>query len=123
MAFEGHVPQTLIAGAAVARNRLVKISSGLAIQGAAATDECVGVSVETAAASGDTIAVAPLNFSKVEIESGAAISIGALITSDSVGRAVTASTGNAISGQALAAASAAGQFITVLVFKGSLAAA
>lgn len=48
------------------------------------------------------------------VEAGAAVAAGALVMSDTVGRAITAATaGSKIQGQALEAASAAGQYIAV----------
>jgi hypothetical protein len=49
-----------------------------------------------------------------KIEAGAAIAAYASLMSDATGRVVTATTGNKIIGKALAAASAAGDLITVL---------
>lgn len=114
---------TLVAGAAIAANRFVKVSGGKVIQAAAATDEAVGVSLDSAAADLDVLPCAKYDGGIVEVEAGAAVSAGADVTSDTVGRAVAAGTGNAINGWALSAAGAAGEFIKVLLVKGSLAAA
>lgn len=114
---------SLTAGAAVAQNRFVKVSGAKVIQAAAATDECVGVSLDSAAADLDVIPVAKYDGGIVEVEAGAAVTAGSDVTSDTVGRAVSAGTGNAINGYALSAAGAAGEFIKVLLIKGSLAAA
>lgn len=123
MGFQAVKPLSVVAGAVVALNRLVKInSSGRVIQGAAGTDECIGVSLENAAANGDAIPIALLDGGKMEIESGAAVSAGDEITSDATGRAVAATIGQPIAGWAEEAAAGAGEFITVIGQKGSIAA-
>ena len=124
MAFEKACSITMTAGAAIALGRFVKIAAnGRVIQAAAGGDDAIGVSMEAAAAAGDTIAVAVFDSGKVEIEAGAAIDVSAgavVITSDSVGRAVgTAVAANRMNGYALTSAGAAGEFITALLVKGA----
>lgn len=115
---------SLTAGAAIAQGRFVKVSTGgKVIQAAAGTDEVVGVALEASAADLDVIPCAKYDGGIVEVEAGAAVTVGADVASDSVGRAVAAATGNAIAGWALSGAGAAGEFIKVLLIKGSLAAA
>jgi len=50
-----------------------------------------------------------------KVVAGAAVAKGAKITSDATGRAVTAASGNYEAGQALDAASAAGNLITIFI--------
>lgn len=111
------------AGAAIAARRIVKFSAAeTVIQGAAATDSLVGVSSDIAAASGENVEIVTHGIAYVE--AGAAIAIGALVTSDSVGRGVTAGpaagANNRTIGIALEAASAAGDIIRVLLSPGSV---
>jgi hypothetical protein len=85
------------------------------------TDEVVGVSMEAVAAGNDGLAVPcarPIGC-KVEVTAGAAVAAGALVMSDATGRAITATATNKIHGQALTAAAAAGEVITILFFKGA----
>lgn len=105
---------TRLAGAAVNQYRFVKVNSdGNAIQVAAATEAGVGVA-QAAAADGRATEVMVTGISKVE--AGAVVTRGGLVTSDSVGRAVDAASTNVALGQALEAASAAGERIAVLLF-------
>lgn len=53
------------------------------------------------------------------VEAGAAITNGALVTTDNTGRAVTAATGNLVHGRAHETASAAGVRIAVLLTPGA----
>lgn len=123
MPFQSVNSITQVAGAAVAAKRFVKKDgSGDAIQAAAATDEVIGVSLAAAAAAGDAFEVAKMDGCRVEVEAGAAVTAGADVTSDTVGRAVAAGTDNAVAGFAETAADAAGEIITIVALKGSLAA-
>jgi hypothetical protein len=92
-------------GAAVAANRIVKLASDTTvIQGAAAADALIGVTNELAAtASGQSLDI--VMGGVAEIEAGGSITRGALITSDTVGRAVTATEDNRVIGVALKSAS------------------
>jgi hypothetical protein len=56
-----------------------------------------------------------VNSGIVFVEAGAAVANGALVTSDATGRAITAGVGNAINGEAMETASAAGVQIAVLL--------
>jgi Uncharacterized conserved protein (DUF2190) len=69
--------------------------------------------VRQAAAIGDKVTVDILGTAIVE--AGGAITAGATVSSDTVGRAITWATGAAKVGMALQSASAAGQFIEVLL--------
>lgn len=51
------------------------------------------------------------------VEAGAAITLGAAVTTDASGRAVTATTGNQVHGRAFEAASGAGVLIAVFLDK------
>jgi hypothetical protein len=92
-------------GAAVAANRIVKLASDTTVtQGAAAADALIGVTNELAAtASGQSLDI--VMGGVAEIEAGGSITRGALITSDTVGRAVTATEDNRVIGVALKSAS------------------
>lgn len=79
---------TLKAGAAIAKHRFVKSAgNGKVIQSAAEGDQTIGVSKSAAAADNDFIAVA-LQGCRVAIEAGGALTAGAAVETDSVGRAV-----------------------------------
>jgi hypothetical protein len=92
-------------GAAVAANRIVKMASDTTvIQGAASSDSLIGVNTELAStASGQSLDIQMGGIA--EIEAGGSITRGALVTSDTVGRAVTASEDNRVIGVALKSAS------------------
>jgi hypothetical protein len=49
------------------------------------------------------------------VEAGAAITVGAYVTTDATGRVITAATGHQIHGRALETASGAGVFVAVLL--------
>ena len=89
----GHNPtlvKSYAAGAAVAARRIVKhgASAGLAIQGADAAAPLIGIATEVAAASGERMDVIKAGIADVEF--GGTVTLGAPLTSDSVGRAVAA---------------------------------
>jgi Uncharacterized conserved protein (DUF2190) len=79
-----------VAEAAISVNRLVKFGSGdrSVLQAAAATDAIIGVVNELSVVAGERVDVVRQGIPWVE--AGAAITRGAPITSDGVGRAVTA---------------------------------
>lgn len=110
------------AGAALIKNRFVKITGNqTVIAAAASTDRCIGVGLSdistTEAASGKTATVAVLGVAWVE--AGAAVTINTRVMADTVGRAITAVTAtNVPTGQALKAAAAAGDLIPVLLTPG-----
>ena len=111
------------AGAAVNPYRIVKFSAAeTVIQGAAATDSLVGVNTDLSVASGERIEVAVQGIAYVE--AGAAVTVGALVTADSVGRGVAAAPATGVNnrhiGIAMEAASAAGDIIRVLLSPGSV---
>lgn len=100
------------AGAAVSPCRLVKIgaAAGEVIHNAAATTPTLGVTRENIIAStGQRIDV--IHDGIVYVEAGAPIALGAKLTSDGTGRAITAAAGNEQAGTALEAATGAGDLI------------
>lgn len=110
-----------ISGAAVNPKRVVKFdtAAGTVIQAAADTDAFIGVALN------DLVSVAgqeiPVGVSGVvQVEAGAAITQGARLSSDSVGRALTAASGDAAWGKALQSASAAGSVITAVIASGTV---
>lgn len=111
------------AGAAISPFRFVKFSAAdTVIQAAAATDSIVGASNEVGAASGERQDVVHVGFAF--IEAGASFAVGAMLTADSVGRAVApapaAGTNNRIGAIAFEAASAAGDIVRALLTPGSM---
>ena len=111
------------AGAAIAAFRIVRFSAAeTVVQAAAATESMFGVNSDLAVANGERCEV--MTDGIAWIEAGAAVTIGALITADSVGRAVAgapaAGVNNRVIGVALDAATAAGDQIRVLLSPGSI---
>jgi hypothetical protein len=92
-------------GAAVGANRIVKLASDTTvIQGATTSDGLIGVNNELAAtASGQSLDI--VMGGVAEVEAGGSITRGDLISSDTIGRAVTATEDNRIIGVALKSAS------------------
>lgn len=114
--------KNLTAGAAISPYRLVKFSAAeTVIQAAAVSDSIIGVANEVGAASGERqdVILDGIAFA----EASAAITLGALLTSDASGRVVTsapaAGTNNRIIGFALESAAATGDVIRVMVAPGS----
>lgn len=104
------------AGAAINAFRLVKLSAAsTVVLAAAATDGLIGVNGSVAPVSGERCDVAKVGVSYVE--AGAAIALGAPVTSDAVGRGITAAPAAGanvrIVGFADEAATAAGDVIKV----------
>jgi uncharacterized protein DUF2190 len=97
---------TLVATGVIAANRFVTFPGTQTVADANA----IGVT-RTAAAIGDAITVDALGTAVVE--SGAAVAAGDTVKSDATGRAITWAAAGAKLGQALQAATAAGQFIEV----------
>jgi len=111
----------MIAGAAIAIARFVKMSGAKVIQCAADTDDAVGVSMDAAAADLDVLPVARYNGGIVEVTAGAALATaGVPVASDSTGRAVAAVTGDRILGYLQNTAAAAGEVVNVLLTKGGM---
>lgn len=110
-------PMTLDkAASAITRARFVTIASGLVEQANAATDVLYGVANDDTSAT-DTVAGVQLidGASVVEVEAGAAVTLGSEVTADAQGRAVDAATGNQVGGIALSATAAAGEMVNVLL--------
>ena len=96
---------TVLAAAAISAYRFVTTAGAVPAAGA----WCPGVSA-TSAAAGEALGVV---FSGIKlVESGGAVTAGAVVETDNVGRAVALSTGIGL-GRTLDAATAAGQFIRV----------
>lgn len=111
------------AGAAINPARIVRFSAAdTVIQAAAATESMFGVNSDLSVANGERCEVVTDGIAFVE--AGAAVTIGALITADASGRGVAAApaagVNNRVIGVALDAASAAGDFIRVLLSPGSV---
>jgi hypothetical protein len=113
--------KNFIAGAAIAPFRIIKFSgAGTCIQSAAATDLSIGLSNEVGPAIGERFdgVLTGIGY----LEAGAAFALGAEITSDSVGRGVTAApaagVNNRIVAIALEAAVALGDIVPVLLAQG-----
>lgn len=103
---------SMIAGAAITRLRFVKIGAAdnTVILGALSADNCLGVAKE-GGATGDAI---PVQIDGVvRVETGAAVTRGAQITSDATGRAIDAVATNMVLGTALEAAAGGGIIISV----------
>lgn len=116
--------KNFVAEAAIPAYRQVKFgaSSGAVLLAAAATDAVIGVSNELGPALGERCDIIAVGIAY--IEAGAAITRGALVTSDATGRAVTAApsagTNNRYIGIAYDSATAAGDVIPVLVHPGMM---
>ena len=104
---------TFTAGAAIAKGEFVKFSSGKVVKASAATDVCIGVALDSAAASGDLIPVQLLTSGDtVLVKSGGSVSQGGSLTC--LGTTV-ATAGTLQYGYALEAASGSGQLIEAIV--------
>lgn len=104
---------TFTAGAAIAKGEFVKFSSGKVVKAAAATDACIGVALDSAAASGDLIPVQLLTSGDtVLVKSGGEVAQGGTVTC----LGTTVSTAGTLQyGYALEAATASGQLIECAV--------
>ena len=100
---------TFTAGGAIAQGEFVKFSSGKVVKAAAATDVCIGVALDSAAASGDIVPVQLLTSGDTAlVKSGGAVSQGGTVSC----LGTTVATAGALQyGIALEAASAAGALI------------
>lgn len=117
MAIEGRLVRSYVAGAAIAPYRIVQFSGTSVIQADSATDLSVGVTRELGAdALGDRVDV--WHDGIAYVEAGGNVAIGAQVTSDAVGRAVTAApaagVNNRVIGIALQAA-VSGDIFDVLI--------
>lgn len=104
---------TFTAGAAIAKGEFVKFSSGKVVKAAAATDVCVGVALDSAAADGDLVPVQLLTSGDTAlVKAGGAVSQGGTVSC----LGTTVSTAGALQyGIALEAATAAGDIIECAV--------
>lgn len=109
----GLFPTAYRAGAAITACRMVKrgADADSVIHNAAATTPSLGISEEDQATVGKPVRVAHRPGELVRVEAGAAIALDALLTSDAVGRAVTAAAGNQVTAVARQAAAALGDLI------------
>lgn len=108
--------KSFTAGAAIAAFRIVKFSAtDVVIPGAAATDRLIGICGDVAPAINERCET--VIFGIAYCEAGAAIAQGDMVTSDAVGRGITAApaagVNNRVIGVAWDAASAAGDVIRV----------
>jgi hypothetical protein len=100
---------TMTAAGAITAHRFVTAAGAQA----GADANAIGVALAAASAAGDKVPV--LAIGTVSVEAGAAISAGATVKADAQGRAVPWATSGARLGIALAAASAAGELVEVLL--------
>lgn len=115
--------KTFVAGGAIARYRIVRMSAAdTVVQAAAATDALVGATTDIAADSGERTDIVMSGIAI--IEAGAAIALTAFVTSDAQGRAVAAApaagANNRIVGIPLEPAVAAGDLIRVALSPGGV---
>lgn len=103
--------------AAIVRHRIVAVTARATVAQASAADQpLIGVADELGADGAGRVDVHLTGVT--EIEAGAAIAVGAALTTDAQGRAVTVATGNRQIGIALAPAGSAGEIIPVLLVQG-----
>ena len=104
---------TFTAGAAIAKGEFVKFSSGKVVKAAAATDVCIGVALDSAAADGDIIPVQLLSSGDTAlVKAGGAVAQGGTVSC----LGTTVSTAGALQyGIALEAAIASGDIINCIV--------
>lgn len=108
-------PTTALAGAAIVSNRFVKrgADENMAIQATGPATNILGVSWDNQDNIGRTFPVAYRAGELPTVEAGAVIALDAPVTSDALGRAVTAITGQPFRGYARQAATLVGQLIVV----------
>lgn len=117
------IVKTMDAGGAIAHRRFVKFSADYTVvQASAATDAIIGVSdCPGGVASGSRVDVVLFGFA--ELEYGAAVTRGALLTSDASGKAIAAApaTGaNVATGGRAPVTTAAGDQIQTLFLSGQI---
>lgn len=105
--------KTFVAGAAVAKRRIVKFdAAGLPVQASAATDALIGISDQVGdIAIGGRIDVHMAG--QPEVEAGGEIAAGAAVTADTDGKAVEAAAGETAIGFAVEGADVDGDIIAV----------
>lgn len=111
----GLLPNTLIAGAAIDRGKVVKRGADLThcIHAAAATDVSLGIAIDSQATAEKPVAIADRPGEIVEGRAGNSFALDALLTSDANGRLVTAASTNPVAAIARQAATAADQLVPV----------
>lgn len=104
---------TFTAGAAIAAGEFVKFSSGKVVKASAATDVCIGVALDAAAADGDLVPVQLLASGDTAlVKAGGAVAQGGTVSC----LGTTVATAGALQyGVALEAATASGQLIECIV--------
>ena len=104
---------TFTAGAAIAKGEFVKFSSGKVVKAAAATDLCIGVALDSAAADGDIVPVQLLSSGDTAlVKAGGAVAQGGTVSC----LGTTLDTAGALQyGIALEAATASGDIIECIV--------
>jgi hypothetical protein len=110
--------KNFLAGAAIAPFRILKISApGTCIQAAAATDLSFAISNEVGPAAGERFDAIVIGIAY--LEAGASFASGAKLTSDAVGRGVTAAPAAGVNNEVIAiaidAAGAVGDVVLVLI--------
>jgi hypothetical protein len=121
MAFENGQSLTLVPStAAISQYRFVKMGTSGEISHAGNAGDAIGVALQESVLNDQTeIAVAMIDgATKCTVEAGAGVTVGDRIMSDASGRVITATGATArVLGWALATASNAGEYITVLLQK------
>ncbi|MBL4904284.1 MAG: DUF2190 family protein [Desulfocapsa sp.] len=120
MSYESNRTITLLPHVAnvILKNRFVSIGTGGLVDESTAAADAVGVSREQSDADNSiAIPVTLLDGGKVEVEAGAAVTIGVRVMSDSTGRAITATGATArVLGIAISGG-ATGDFLTIVGLK------
>jgi Uncharacterized conserved protein (DUF2190) len=106
---ENILTRSHVTSAAIAQYKFCTITSGLAVTAASAGVRIDGVSI-TDAASGKAVSLAYLG--RVPVTAAGTIALGALVTTNASGNALTATTGQIIAGIAMEAA-VSGQVFTI----------
>ena len=108
------MPSTFIAGAAISRATAVKRGADQnTVVVATANSRNIGIATDDQDTIGRTISVAHRPVELVEGRASAAIALDAYVTSDAVGKMITATTGQLALGIARQAATAADQLIPI----------
>lgn len=119
-----HPIQTYKAGAAdLAYGTAVKLMAGAdeptVVQATAAADDCVGFVFNPVYVEGANVGVLGQQGNKCEVIAAGAIAVGDSVAVTAKGYVAKATSGKVI-GKAMTAASEAGQFLTILLEKGSI---
>lgn len=115
MSFEAVRSISLLPGAVVVNRRFVTVQADGKFDHTGNALQAHGIVLADGVDGDPAIAVALLDGSKIEVESGAAISIGARVMSNAAGKAITATGATArVLGVALSASGADTEIITIL---------